>query len=106
MNLGAALTIVQQKTQLTTGQNNIFDFFINRDIRVFTLEFLVYLERAKAAIRKLYRKTYKGLRNAVKSYVIPTKDLVKFMLEMLPAIIKVLITVAPLFLQQQYKASK
>lgn len=103
MRLKQVLSQVQQQTQLSQSQNLVLDFFIRGDENLSTLEFMVYLRRAKEAIRKLFRDTYSGIEGFVKSYVIPHLELVKFIIDTLPAVIKVLMIILPLILQRRYK---
>lgn len=101
MNLRGALAVAQQKTELSTGGNLVFDFFIRGDERFSELEYFYYLRRAKAAIRKLYQDTYSGIEGFIKSYVIPYVELIKFIIEMTPAVVKILAVILPLVLQRK-----
>ena len=106
MNLRGALAVAQQKTQLSTSDNLVFDFFIRGDERLSELEYFFYLQKAKAAIRKLYQSMYSGIEGFVKSYIIPYTELIKFIIEMTPTVVKILAIILPLVLQREYKASK
>lgn len=106
MNLRGALAVAQQKTQLSTGDNLVFDFFIRGDERFSELEYFVYLRRAKAAIRKLYQSMHPGIKGLVEAYILPYAELVKFIIDMMPTVVKILVVILPLILQREYKASK
>lgn len=106
MNLRGALAVAQAKTELSTGDNFVFDFFIRGDERLSELEYFFYLRKAKAAIRKLYQSMYSGIEGFVKSYIIPYAELIKFIVEMLPTVVKILVVILPLILQREYKATK
>lgn len=93
MNLQGALTVVQQRTYLTSQESLVFNFFISADDS--------YLHKAKAAIRKLYRETYSGIKGVVKSYIIPYTELIKFLIKMTPTVVKVLLVILPLVLQRK-----
>lgn len=106
MNLRGALAVAQQKTELSTGDSLVFDFFIRGDERLSELEYFFYLRKAKAAIRKLYQSMYSGVEGFVKSYIIPYAELIKFIIDMMPTVVKILVMILPLILQREYKANK
>ena len=101
MNLRGALAVVQHKTELSTGDAFVFDFFIQGDERLSELEYFFYLHKAKAAIRKLYQSMYSGIEGFVKSYIIPYAELIKFIIDTLPTVVKILAVILPLVLQRK-----
>lgn len=93
MRLSQALAKVQSIKRLTTNQNLVIDFFIKAEDD--------YLRKAKRAIRKLYRETYGYL----KSVIIPHYELIKFIFDTLPTVVKVLLMILPLVLQRKYQTN-
>lgn len=93
MRLQQALSQVQHTKQLSTSDNIVLNFFITAEGD--------YLRRAKAAIRKLYQSMHSGVEGFIKSYIIPNYELIKFIINTLPTVVKVLIVILPLVLQRK-----